>query len=118
MILLYFILDCCFYNFTKIQTNLIILPLLEKKNFKSFLLWILLLDFLLSFHFRFFLIYLLLYIGNKKICLPNTLKYKIGRFFILYSLYLMLCFLTFKTFHFSIIGIGIDILFLFIESLK
>lgn len=118
MIYLHFLLDICFYNFTPFKTNLCLLPLLEKRDFKIFFIWILFIDFLLSFHLRYFFIFLLLYFFNRFIKLPRSFFYLAVRFIFLFLLYHLLAFLLFQQIEFNFWGFLIDLLFLRIESLK
>ncbi len=118
MIYLHFLLDICFYNFTPFKTNLCLLPLLEKRDFKFFFIWILMIDFLLSFHLRYFFIFLVLHFFNRFIKLPHSFYYLVLRFCLLFVLYHLFVFVLFQKLEFNIWGFFIDLLFLRIECLK
>ena len=115
MILLYFFMDVCFYNYTSWKTTLFLVSLTEKdEKFLSFLFYLTGITLLLHASFKFFLLGLILYIFTKKINIttPNFKRCFLC-FFILYILYQFLAYLFFQKVIFSISGFLINIAFLF-----
>lgn len=118
MTIIYFLIDICFYNYTSINTNLILLSLLNKKEKIYSLFLIILIDILLNLQGHYFFISLILYFFNQKIKLSYiNIKDLILRYFINYTLYLILVLIIFHTWNFQILGILIDLLFIFLHKI-
>lgn len=113
MILLYFLLDLCFYNFTALKTNLILLSLLDKDNNKYFYFFIsLIIDYLLQGKGKLFLILAILFFLNKYIKGSYNQSIKIiGRFLILFLFFQMLTLIFFKHWTFNLPGFLLNIIF-------
>jgi hypothetical protein len=113
MIILWLILDICFYNFTKIKTSLIIISLIKPEKITLLLLVGLFIDFCLSHTYGLFtLILLLLYLFNKKIKIDkqNIFSYFLC-FLIMEFLYLLLVYLIFRNIGINLLGLILTIIF-------
>jgi hypothetical protein len=114
MILLYLILDICFWNFTSIKTTLFLIPIIKKDKIFFIILFGLIIDFIISNTYGLFsFILVILIILNKKIKLDyqNIYLYFI-RFILIEIAYLILIYLIFKNIGINIIGFIINIIFL------
>lgn len=115
MLLLYFFMDVCFYNYTSWKTNLILVSLIEReKRFFPFLFYLTGITLLLHASMKLFTLFFILYILTKKISIatPNFRRSFLS-FFFLYLLYQFLSYLFFQKVIFSFSGFLINIAFLF-----
>lgn len=83
MAILYFLLDICFYNYTFLKTNFLLLSIFDKKTKLFNILIYLLIDLLLSCHGFIFLLFTIFIFINSKIKIRN----KIIRFIFFYLIY-------------------------------
>lgn len=115
MILIYFLLDICFYNFTIFPTYLFLIPLVEKEhNLFSFLFYMGIAFLLLNFSWKFLCLFILLYVINTKIKIktPNF-KRVFFCFCILYFFFFLFSFLLYQKIIINTFGLLITIFFLF-----
>ncbi len=115
MILLYCLLDICFYNFTIFQTHLFLIPLVEKEHhFLEFLFYGVLLNALLNFSWKFLCLLLLLYLirTHIKIKMPDFKRVFLC-FGLLYLFFFLFSFLLYQKITTNLLGFFMTIFFLF-----
>ena len=115
MILLYFLLDACFYTLTPFKTEFLLHSFLDKKTSKIFFfLGLFIIDLLLHTNGKLILLYTLLFVLNSNLKLSYThTKPIFFRFFILYLFYKLGILCLFHIFVFDAFGLSITLLFLY-----
>ncbi len=104
---LYLILDILFFNFTNFKTSLIIFSIISKKNkYFEIVLLALIIDLFITHIIYFILLMPLLKFINGKI--------KKFNFYIICFLYIIITFIIFKEIPINLLGIIINLFFLYL----
>ncbi len=119
MILLYVLIDICFYNYTNWKTHIFLVSFLNHQKKEFFIPIAIAIDFFLHAKGRFFLILLILYFSSEKITYTaHHFPKRCLHYFILYVLYQLLTFIFFHKITFNFFGVIIDLLFVYISDNK